>query len=510
MYKVKLIDICAGEFTVILNEQDAIELGVRSLDRVKVSGPKKTIAAIVETSDTVVERGEVGLLQIGYATLELEEGQRVDIIPTTRPESVDYIKKKMRGEELTQEEIRAVVKDIVDRNLSDIELSAYVTSTYINGMDIREITDLTKAMVETGETIEFDRGPIFDFHSIGGVPGNKVTLLIVPIVAAAGLIMPKTSSRAISSACGTADIFEVLANVTLSPHQIKSISEKIGGVIAWGGGVNIAPADDLIIRAEYPLAIDPYSQVIASVMAKKKAVGADYFLLDIPIGEHTKVPDEKLARKYARDFIELGERLNMKVECAITYGGQPIGRAIGPALEAKEALMALEGKEVSSSVMEKACGLSGILLEMGGVVHGSGKEYAKKLVREGEALKKIKEIIKAQNGDPNVTSNEVKVGEYKIDVSTKVGGYIAQIHNKHLFSVARAAGAPHDKGAGVFLNKKKGDKIEKGDVLFTIYADNNRKLDHARSVAQRLSPIYVEGMVLERIPAHRGAIDLEF
>jgi AMP phosphorylase len=440
----------------------------------------------------------------------LEEGQGVDIIPTTRPESVEYIKKKMRGEELAQEEIRAIVRDIVEGNLSDIELSAYVTSVYTNDMNIREITDLTKAMVETGETIEFDKGPIFDFHSIGGVPGNKVTLLVVPIVAAAGLIMPKTSSRAISSACGTADIFEVLASVTLSAREIKNISERVGGVIAWGGGVNIAPADDIIIRAEYPLAIDPYSQVIASVMAKKKAVGADYFLLDIPIGEHTKVPDEKLARKYARDFIELGERLDMKVECAITYGGQPIGRAIGPALEAKEALMALEGKDVPSSVMEKACGLSGILLEMAGVVHSSGKEYAKKLVKEGKALEKLKEIIEAQKGDPKVKSDDIKVGEYKFDVSMNVGGYVAQIHNKQLFKVARAAGSPHDKGAGLYLHKKKGDKIDKGDVLFTIYADNNRKLENARSVAQRLSPIYVEGMVLERIPARRGAVDLEF
>jgi AMP phosphorylase len=418
MFKVKRIALCAGEFTVILNDKDAKELGVRNLDRVRVVSPKNSITALVETTDSIVNEKEVGLLEIGFGTLEIADGEEVDVIPTTRPISVDYIKKKMQGLELSPEELRSIVKDIVDRNLSDIELAAYVTAAYINGMNLREIADLTKAMVETGDIIEIDKKPVFDFHSIGGVPGNKVTLLVVPVVASAGLTIPKTSSRAISSACGTADIFEVLTNVTLKADEIKRITESIGGVIAWGGGVNIAPADDLIIRAEYPLAIDPYSQVIASVMAKKKAVGADFFLLDIPIGQETKVADEELAKRYARDFMDLGERLNMRVECAITYGGQPIGRAIGCALEAKEALAALEGKEVAASLMEKACGLAGILLEMGGIVHNLGKDYSRKLIEDKKALEKLKEIIQAQGGDPDVTSDDIEVGKYKFDVIT--------------------------------------------------------------------------------------------
>ncbi len=504
MYKVKRIDLCAGEFTVILHEKDAKELGVRNLDRVRVVGPKSSITAIVETTDSIVGEKEVGLLEIGFHTLKIKEGENVDVLPTTRPESVDFIKKKMNGLELSQEEIRAIVKDIVDRNLSDIELAAYVTSTYINGMNLREITDLTKAMVESGETIEIDRKPIFDFHSIGGVPGNKVTLLVVPIIAASGLSIPKTSSRAISSACGTADIFEVLANVTLKADEIKRITESIGGVIAWGGGVNIAPADDLIIRAEYPLAIDPYSQVIASVMAKKKAVGADYFLLDIPIGPETKVTNEELAKRYARDFMDLGERLNMRVECAITYGGQPIGKAIGPALEAQEALVALEGKEVASSVIEKACGLAGILLEMGGIVHSSGNEYAKKIIENGKALEKLKEIIQAQGGNPDITSADIEIGKFKHDIITNTGGYIADIRNHNLVKIVRAAGAPKDKGAGVVLKKKGGRKVEKGEVLFTIYTDNERKLKNAKLIAQQLPPVTIEGMILKKIPSFHG------
>lgn len=504
MFKVKKIDLCAGEYTVILHERDAKELGVRNLDRVKVVGKKTSITAIVETTDAIVEEKEVGLLEIGYDTLEINEGDNVELLPATRPMSVDYIKKKMNGLDLSAEEIRAIVRDIVERNLSDIELAAYVTSAYICGMNLKEITELTKAMVETGDTIEIDKKPVYDFHSIGGVPGNKVTLLVVPIVAAAGLFIPKTSSRAISSACGTADIFEVLANVTLKASEIKNITESVGGVIAWGGGVNIAPADDIIIRAEYPLAIDPYSQVIASVMAKKKAVGADYFLLDIPIGPHTKVPNEETAKKYARDFMDLGEGLNMRVECAITYGGQPIGRAIGCSMEAREALMALEGKEVSSSVIEKATGLAGIMLDMGGVVHGSGKEYARKLLDSGKALEKLKEIIQAQSGNPDVTSDDMEEGKYTYEMIAGTGGYVLDIHNKNMVKIARAAGAPKDKGAGIMLNKKGGDKVDKGEVLFTIYADNKRKLDNAKVDANTLMPMKIEGMILQKIPSFHG------
>jgi AMP phosphorylase len=211
-----------------------------------------------------------------------------------------------------------------------------------------------------------------------------------------------------------------------------------------------------------------------------------------------------MAKKYARDFMDLGEGLDMRVECAITYGGQPIGRAIGCALEAREALMALEGKEVSSSVIEKSTGLAGILLDMGGVGHGSGKEYAEKLLHDGKALEKLKEIIAAQNGNPDVTSNDLEEGKYSYDLISSASGYVLEIHNHHLVKIARAAGAPKDKGAGIILNKKGGDKVDKGEVLFTIYADNERKLDNAKVVANQLPPMKIEGMILQKIPSYHG------
>ncbi|UCH89312.1 MAG: thymidine phosphorylase, partial [Thermoplasmata archaeon] len=260
------------------------------------------------------------------------------------------------------------------------------------------------------------------------------------------------------------------------------------------------PADDLIIHAEYPLAIDPYSQVIASVMAKKKAMSADYLLLDIPMGSGTKVPDDELAKKYASDFMELGKRLGMKVECAITYGGQPVGSAIGPALEAREALSTLEGGKVPNSLKLKSLSLAGILLEMGGVAKpGEGKRAAKQILEKKKALEKFLEIIDAQDGNGNLTSDEIQIGKYTANFYADQDGYVDHIDNKAVVAIARAAGAPLDNGAGILFFEKKSHKVDKGDLLFTIYSSNNEKIKRAKVLCEKLTPITIEGMLLERI-----------
>lgn len=507
MYKVKEIQIDAGQCTVILNDKDAKDIGVRSLERVKVIKSNKSLTALVETTESIVDENNVGVLCKAFKELDLAEDDEVEIVPVERPHSIDYIKKKMDGNILTAQEIRQIMTDIVNRNLSDIEMTAYITSVYLRGMNMDETLALINAMVETGETIEFDKHPIYDFHSIGGVPGNKITLLVVPILAAAELTIPKTSSRAISSACGTADIFEVLANVTLKKEEIKRIAETVGGTIAWGGSVNLAPADDLIIRVEYPLSLDPYSQVIASIMAKKKAVSADYFLLDIPTGPKTKVPKIEEAKRYARDFIDIGQRLNMRVECAITYGGQPIGVGIGPAIEAKEALGCLEGKATSTSVIEKSCAMAGIMLDMAGIAHKNGKDYAKELLKNGKALEKLREIIDAQGGNPDINSEEIEIGKFRDEILPRFEGYVTVVNNKKIVGIARAAGSPKDKGAGLILHKKRGDKVDKGEALLTIYADNEAKLKRAKVLANKITPLTIEGMVLEHIPGRSEIVD---
>ncbi len=504
-FKVKEINVDTGKFTVILNEKDAKDMGVRSLDRVKLITPGSTITAVVETTTSMVDEGEVGALCKVFGELKECPSDEISVVPTQRPQSIELIKKKMEGHVLSASDIRAIISDVTRRNLTDIELTAFLISTHLQGMNIDETTEMTKAMVETGDTVELDREPVFDFHSIGGVPGNKVTLLVVPMVAAAGLVIPKTCSRAISSACGTADIFETIARVDLTKDEIKYNAETVGGTIAWGGAVDFAPADDIIIRVEYPLSLDPYSQVIASVLAKKKAVGADYFLLDIPTGPGTKVPDLELANKYATDFIEVGKRLGMNVDCAITYGGQPIGRHIGPRLEVKEALQALEGKTVSSSVVEKSVAMAGIILDMAG--GHDGKDRAREILNNGKALAKMREIIRAQGGNPDIRSEDVEPGNFRDVLESPTDGYMTALHNKKLVAIARAAGAPKDKGAGIILNKKRGDRIDRGETLLEIFADNRRKLEQAKKLAQRTRAFTIEGMVLEHIEGRKRVVD---
>ncbi|MCX6651349.1 MAG: AMP phosphorylase [Methanomassiliicoccales archaeon] len=497
--KAKYVDVDTGEVSVVMHDFDCAELGLREKDRVKLSHEGKTTVAIVTTSDTVVKKGEIGLLGHTFQTIGAEDGEMVEVCVTSKPESIEFIRKKMDGAELSTEEINTLIADISSRSLSNIELSAYVTALYIRGMNIRETADLTKAMVATGETIKFDNGPIYDFHSVGGCPGNKITLLVVPIMAAGGCKLPKTSSRAISSAAGTSDIVEVFANVALTPQELKAVTERVGGVMAWGGSLNLAPADDLIIKVEYPLGIDPHAQLLASVMSKKKAVGANYLVIDIPMGDGTKVPTMDMAKVYARDFIQLGEQLDIRVECAITYGGQPVGRAIGPALEAIEAISILEGAKTPNSVVEKTTSICGMLFEMGGEYMGS--EKARQILESGKALKKFREIVEAQGGNPDIKSTDIKVGQHSVDVMAKQSGYVGAIQNKALVRIARTAGSPKDKGAGLVISKKVGNKVDKGETIYTIYTENEWKLQEALKLGIRLEPICIQGMVLARVPS---------
>ena len=364
--KAKPLDMETGRNIVVLHEQDAEEFGHFAGDRVKLTTPKATLVAIANTTKRMVQRGEVGAFIEVTEALSIKPGDLISVTLVHRPRSVDFIKKKMSGQQLATEEVYAIVDDITARNLSSVEMTAFVVAEYIRGMTTSETVALTRRMVSSGDRLELDISPVLDVHSIGGVPGNKYSLITVPIVAAAGLVVPKTSSRAITSAAGTADVMEVLTNVTLSMDEIKRIVQKIGAVLAWGGAVRLAPADDIIIGVERMLGVDPRCQLLASVMSKKLAGGADRILIDIPTGPGAKVEVMDQARSLAHDFMELGRRLDVQVEVAITYGGQPVGYAVGPALEAREALETLRGNG-PGSLVEKATSLAGIMLELGGV-----------------------------------------------------------------------------------------------------------------------------------------------
>ncbi len=494
--KIREYDVDASEPAVMLHEDDCAVLGVKDNDRVKVTYNGDIWVSLADMSDTLLEVGEILVPNFYMKRHNLKDGDCVEVVHSPKPDSVIFIRKKMDNKKLTKEEIYAVVNDILDSKLSKIEISAWLTSLYINGMDLEEIAFFTNAMVDTGDKIEFERQPVFDFHSIGGVPGNKVTPIVVSIVAAAGLMLPKTSSRAISSACGTSDFVETFCEVELSAEQVKEISERVGGVLAWGGSMNLAPVDDMVIKIENPLGINPRAQMLASIMSKKVAIGANNLLVDIPMGPGTKVPTLEKARDYVRDFTELGRILGMHIECAITYGDQPVGSAIGPKLEARECIRILEGEKHPSSVIEKACELAGIILEMGGIPNGAVR--ARELLDSGEAHKKFLEIVAAQGGNPKLKADDLVPGEYVNEIVSVKSGYVHSIDNKALVSIARASGAPNDKGSGILLMKKKGQRVEKGDVLFTIYSDNEAKGQRAKELALRMIPVKIEGMLIEK------------
>jgi len=492
------VDLDLGRYQVILNDADAEELGVTSQDRLQVTANGEEVTAVLDTTETMVEPGSVGAFPKVVEALGLGDGDQVDLVPAERPESVEHIRSKMDDEELSEDQVRELVEDMVSGALSDIELSAFVTSVQVHGLSLSETEQLTQSMVDTGERIDFDDAVVFDKHSIGGVPGNKITLLIVPIVAAAGLKVPKTSSRAITGAAGTSDVVEMFCDVRLSADRIKSITEDVGGVMAWGGAVNLAPADDVIIRVEHPLSLDPRSLLLASVMAKKHAVSADHTVIDIPMGAGSKVPTMEGAKEMARDFIGLGDRLGIDVETAITYGGQPVGKTVGPALEANEAVRAMRDGEAPESFTKKATGVAGVLLEMGGVARrGEGQAQARRILESGDAWDKFCEIVQAQDGPaPELQP----VGEESWELRSEANGYVAGVDNRAIVQITRALGAPRVKGAGVELCKKRGDGVDEDEPLLRLHAETEHQLDTARDLARRLKPVQVEGMLLERVP----------
>lgn len=498
--RVKILDLSAGSRVVVLNSKDAEQVGVVAWDRLRVrGGNERSTVALVDITKSIVQQGEIGIPRVAAQELKVGDGDSASVQPIPPPVSVKYVHDKMKGKILGREELYAIVRDVVNRNLSEVEMAAFLMAENYHGMNDEELLWLTRAIAETGTQIDFEK-PVYDKHSIGGVPGNKVSLIIVPIIAAADLLIPKTSSRAITSPSGTADTMSVLAPVEFSAQELRKIALQTNGAIVWGGGLNLAPADDAFITVEYPLQLDPEPQMMASILAKKLAVGTDFLVLDIPTGEGTKILTSEDARRLGNKFIELGAKLGIRIRCGVTYGGQPVGHAVGPALEAREALQALETKG-PASLVEKATALAGLLLELAGkATKGSGQDMAKEILRSGKALRKMKAIIEAQGGNPEIKSDDVQVGQHKASITAPCDGYITHVSNAAISQIARTAGAPVEKGAGVILYGKRGHKVASREPILDIYAERQSKLEEAYSLVAKLKPVTIEGMLLEEIP----------
>jgi len=498
----QILDIESSKKSAIINEQDAEKLGLTINDRVRISSQKGSIICIVELSTSFVEPGSIALYNNVASSISVNDGEKLEVSYEPTPQSVEYIRKKMGGGKLTEGEIKSIMNDLVKSELSDLDISAFLLASNYIGLDTEEIKNITVSMAETGQKLNLN-GFIVDKHSIGGVPGNKVSLLIVPTVALTELLIPKTSSKAITSPSGTADTMSVLANVKFSLNEIKSIVEKVHGCIVWGGALNLAPADDLLIRVENPLRIDPRGLMMASILSKKLAVGAKVVALDIPVGRGAKIKDSIEGERLAKEFVEIGKSLGINIRAGITYGGQPVGKAVGPALEAREAISALmEPRLASMSLISKAASLAGILLETSGMApKNMGYEIALNNILNGKSYIKMKQIIAEQGGDPEVKADQIPVGSYRHQFTAESDGYITLVDNESIVRIAKAAGAPTDRGSGIVLYQKQGYKVKKGDVLYEIYSDKSSKLSEAVNIANYDPPVIIEGMLLKVYPA---------
>jgi AMP phosphorylase len=479
---VRLLDLDAGGKTiVVLNHEDAEELGVHSLDRVILETGGNSITAVVNTSEKFVPPGQVAVFDEVREELDLHAGQVVEVQARGTLKSKKYIRHKIDGAELTSDEIREIIHDVVERNLNDLELASFVTAIHLRGLSVSESSSLIEAMVETGSTLSFGE-TVCDKHSIGGIPGDKTSLLAVPVVAAAGLTIPKTSSRAITSPSGTADRAEMLMPVELELSDIKRIVGKTGGCLVWGGALDLAPADDLLIQIEQPLGIDPL--LLSSIVSKKKSAGATHVVIDIPTGSQAKMKSTEEAHRLEEQFVHIGSTLGMTIECALTFGEQPLGMCIGPALEAREALRTLIEKG-RSDLTEKVASLCGILFTMVGKTkdYRYGKALAEEIL-EKKAEGKLREIIEAQGGNPHVAPEDIPVGEHSCVVCSEQKGVVRWVNNRGLARVASAAGCPKDKGAGITLFKKLGDTVYPEEPLLEIISEKSFKLTQAVLTAQ--------------------------
>ncbi len=454
--------------------------GFEALSRIKISKGEQTIVAslIVWDDELQLSHDQLSLSDSAIEALKAKEGDLLTLNHLDALNSMSDVRKKIYGHRLNQTEFDRIIKDVVNRNLSNIQLSAFLASCTGDALDRDEVIALTKSMINVGFKLDWGKENVFDKHCIGGLPGNRTTPLVVAIVAAAGLIIPKTSSRAITSPAGTADTMEVMTNVNLTTVGMKKVVLKEGGCLAWGGSVQLSPADDILIRVEKALDIDSEGQMIASVLSKKAAAGSTAVVIDIPVGPTAKIRSQKAAKQLSDKMVSVGKEIGLKVEVVITDGTQPVGRGIGPALEARDVLSVLRNEENAPvDLQERAIVLAGKLLEMAGKVDlGWGSKIASEILQKGIAYKKFVAICKAQG-----YFKEPEQAPFKYPVTAHEGGKVMEIDNRKLAKLAKLAGAPGAMTAGVLLYTPVGSTVKAGDLLYEIHAESQGELSYALS-----------------------------
>jgi AMP phosphorylase len=481
----------AGLPVGMVNSKTAEKLGVHAGDRVMIktlSKKPKEMAVIIDTAERYLKNGIIALSVEAKKRLSIKEDQKVNVSFTSSPNSVASIKRKLLGEELTHQEIREIIEDVVSNRLSEPETSVFVSGMYRSGMNFKETIALVDAILYSGKRMSFRSKYVVDKHCIGGIAGNRTTPIVVAICAAAGLTMPKTSSRAITSAAGTADCIEVLSPVEFPMDKLEKMVKKNGACLTWGGALGMVPADSKIIKVEKMLKLDPVAQLLASIMSKKLAAGSKYILIDIPYGKKAKVSISK-GRMLKKKFERLARHFGVKMKVVLTKATEPIGNGIGPALEMQDVMDVLNPERNGpEDLKEKSIYLASLILEMTGKAKkGKGKFVAAEMIENGKAWKKFNTIIKAQGGKVK----DIEKSKISKILHAPKSGKIKEVHNHNINYLARVAGCPMDKYAGVYLHHHMGDKVKKGDELITIYAESKARLQEALKFYHDKQPVKV-------------------
>ncbi len=460
--------------------------GFQALAKVEVRANGRRILATLNVVDDtgIVGCHEIGLSEDAFAQLGVQDGHSARISQAPLASSIPALRRKIAGERLTRDDFTAIVHDIAGHRYSKIELTAFVVACNQGELDREEVYFLTDAMASVGQRLDWHEHPVVDKHCIGGIPGNRTSMLVVPIVAAHGMLCPKTSSRAITSPAGTADTMEVLAEVELPMAKLSELVRSHRGCLAWGGTAALSPADDVLISVERPLAVDSAGQMVASILSKKIAAGSTHLVLDIPVGPTAKVRAMPEAQKLRRLFQYVASQMNLTIDVVITDGRQPIGRGIGPVLEARDVMQVLENDPAApNDLRQKALRLAGRMLEFDPDVRGGdGFAIARDILESGRALAKMDAIIRAQGAKP-FDLHAPEVARLHFEVPAPADGIVTGIDNLQIARIARLAGAPKVQGAGVDLCFKLGESVQAGETLYRVYADYASELEFARRAA---------------------------
>jgi thymidine phosphorylase len=465
--------------------------GFEAQARIRVRGQRRSIIATLNVvASELLALDEIGLSEAGFELLDAAEGETVEVGYPDPLESMSHVRRKVYGGKLGADAFDQIVHDVAAGRYSDVEIASFVTACAGLNLDRSEISALTRAMIAAGETLHWDRRPVLDKHSVGGLPGNRTTPILVSIVAACGLTIPKTSSRAITSAAGTADVMETLAPVDLDVSRMQRVVEREGGCVVWGGSVRLSPADDLLIRVERSLDIDSDGQLVASVLSKKVAAGSTHVVIDVPLGPTAKVRTREAAERLEGHLAAVGAGLGLQVRAIYSDGSQPVGRGIGPALEARDVLAVLRGDaEAPADLRERALALAAALLELAGHANpGQGLAVAQAALQSGRAWQKFQAICEAQGG-----MRQPPVARQQRPIPTEGSGRVVAIDNRRLARIAKLAGAPSSPAAGLELHVALGAHVERGQPLFTIHAESPGELAYAVDYVElSVEPIRIE------------------